>query len=186
MTGMIEAMTMAERLGDVDLESRAESTPKALSDRRASDEQATGNRRPCVAGALRAKKLRSAKTNGRSKFVAGGDQQSPWARRHRDLFALYVEDKGGEMMLSALEVSLCERLATLTVETERFEARLSAGEHVDLDMLGRLIGHARRVAESLGLKRKARDAITLDDVIHSINVKNQGHEQTNDASNCTE
>jgi hypothetical protein len=41
-------------------------------------------------------------------------------------------------MLSAFQISLCTRAASLEVQLERLEARMSEGEEVDLDLFGRL------------------------------------------------
>ena len=98
---------------------------------------------------------RSAVTNGRRSFVVG-DGNSPWARRHRDLAELYLDDLGPRETLSEAEVSLAKRAATLAVELEAMEGKLSMGEEVDLDLYSRVAGHLRRVHESLGIKRAAR------------------------------
>ena len=48
------------------------------------------------------------------------------------------------------------------VELELAEGKLSRGEPVDLDLFGRLLGQLRRVLEAIGLERRARPAITLE------------------------
>lgn len=85
------------------------------------------------------------------------DGRSPWARRYRDLVALIADDMGGLEGMTELKLSLIRRGAALTLECERLEARLAAGEHVDLDALGRASGHLRRIATDLGLDRVKRD-----------------------------
>jgi hypothetical protein len=64
---------------------------------------------------------------------------------------------GGPDGLSEAQIGLARRSATLAVTIEQLESRLSEGDlEVDLDQLGRLIGHQRRVLETMGLKRVAR------------------------------
>ena len=72
--------------------------------------------------------LRSRVTNGRSLFVKGGDGRGPWARRLRDVLELHVSDLGGADNCSQAELSIIRRIATLTVELERVEARFAVGE----------------------------------------------------------
>jgi hypothetical protein len=101
---------------------------------------------------------RSRRTNGSSLFVAG-DGRGAWARRWRDLVALYADDLGGHDVLSAFQAGLVETAATLRCELEKLEGRLSLGGEVDLDQFGRLTGHYRRVCETLGIERRKRDLI---------------------------
>ncbi len=99
---------------------------------------------------------RSAVTNGRRSFVVG-DGNSPWARRHRDLAELYLDDLGPRETLSEAEISLAKRAATLACECEGMDGKLSMGEDVDLDLYARVAGHLRRIHETIGIKRAARD-----------------------------
>jgi hypothetical protein len=99
---------------------------------------------------------RSAVSNGKRLFVEG-DGRSPWSRRYYDLIALHVGDLGGRANLSEAQLALIKRAATLEVELEQMEGRLSLGESVDLDVFGRASGNLRRIWESLGLRREARD-----------------------------
>jgi hypothetical protein len=99
---------------------------------------------------------RSAKTNGRRSFV-DGDGRGLWARRWRDLEALYIDDLGGASALSEFQLGLVGTCATLRCELEKLEGRLSVGDAVDLDQFGRLAGHYRRICETLGIERRKRD-----------------------------
>jgi hypothetical protein len=111
---------------------------------------------------------RSAKTNGRRRFVEG-DGRGPWARRWRDLQELYADDLGGMSALSEFQVGLVGTAATLRCELEKLEGRLSMGEAVDLDQFGRLAGHYRRICETLGIERKQRDVTpSLHDYLQRI------------------
>jgi hypothetical protein len=108
----------------------------------------------------RPSKQRSAVSNGKRLFVEG-DGRSPWSRRYYDLIALHVGDLGGRAALSEAQLALIKRAATLEVELEQMEGRLSLGETIDLDVFGRGVGNLRRVWESLGLKRELRN-ITIE------------------------
>ncbi len=103
-------------------------------------------------------------TNGNQTFTLGGDGHSPWARRWKDVTAQLVLDLGGRDFVSEFQLALCKRAASLTVELESLEAAMSEGQIVDLDLFGRLVGHLRRILESLspGLGRVARVSDTLD------------------------
>jgi hypothetical protein len=101
---------------------------------------------------------RSAKTNDRRQFLVG-DGRSVWARRLRDLETLYADDLGGASALSEFQLGLISTCATLRCELEKLEGRLSVGEVVDLDQFGRLVGHYRRVCETLGIERRAKNIV---------------------------
>ncbi len=104
--------------------------------------------------------LRSAVTNGTKLFVDGA-HEGPWARRFRDLVQLHEEDLGPRETLSELQRSLCRRVATLEVELEQMEGKLSKGEEVDLELYRALTGTLSRVGTSLGVKREPRKALTM-------------------------
>jgi hypothetical protein len=108
----------------------------------------------------RTKRPRSAITSGRTMFI-GGDPNSAWARRFHDLVVGHVVDAGGRDMISEAQFALCKRAAGLECELEKMEAQLSQGEQVDLDRYGRAASHLRRILESIGLERKAKDITTL-------------------------
>ena len=110
----------------------------------------------------RAKRPRSAVTSGRRAFIEG-DPNSAWARRFHDLVLGHVSDLGGRATMSEAQFALCKRAAGLEAELEQMEGRLSLGQEVDLDCYGRAASHLRRMLESLGLERKARD-VTPDGV----------------------
>jgi hypothetical protein len=103
---------------------------------------------------------RSAITSGRQLFV-NGDPNSAWSRRFDDLIQGHIADLGGADTLSEAQFSLIRRAAAIECELERLDARLSLGELVDMDAYARVSGHLRRLFETIGLERKARD-ITPD------------------------
>jgi len=65
----------------------------------------------------------SAVTSGR-KLLIGGNPNSAWARRYRDLVAGHASDLGGRSELSEGELSLIRRASALECELEAMEARL--------------------------------------------------------------
>jgi hypothetical protein len=101
-------------------------------------------------------KVRSAVTSGRQLFI-GGDPNSAWSRRYADIVVSHISDLGGADLLSEAQFSLIRRAAAIECELERLDARLSAGEPVDLDSYGRCAGHLRRLFETIGVERKPRD-----------------------------
>lgn len=111
-------------------------------------------------------KQRSAVTNGRRVFVEG-DGNSAWARRYKDLCAEHAADLGGLDILSQGQQALIRRAATLSVQLEAMEGRLSEGLDIDMDLYGRLTGHQARVLQALGLQRKQKTITHLDDYLAS-------------------
>ena len=111
----------------------------------------------------RSKSNRSKVTNGKSLFAAGGDNRSPWARRLRDVLEVHISDLGGELAISEAEYSILRRAATITVELERLEAQFATDTAADgaLDRYQRGANSLRRLLESVGLERRARD-VTVD------------------------
>ena len=102
--------------------------------------------------------LRSRVTNGRRVFAIGGDGRGAWTRRWRDLHEAHIADLGGPGGLSEAQLSLCRRVAAIEVQLEQMEAKMSEGDvEVDMDQYGRLAGHLRRILETLGVKRVAKD-----------------------------
>ena len=102
-------------------------------------------------------------SNG-STLLPGVDGRSTWARRLRDLIGMHLADLGGEAAVSAAEASIVRRAATLTVELETMEARFAAAGQAsadDLDLYQRTAGNLRRLLESVGLERRAREVPTL-------------------------
>jgi hypothetical protein len=114
----------------------------------------------------RAKRARSAVTSGRKAFISG-DPNSAWARRFHDLVQGHISDLGGRPIVSEARFALCKRAAGLECELEQMEGRMSLGEEVDLDSYGRAASHLRRILETLGLERKARDVTLIDGTVEA-------------------
>jgi hypothetical protein len=106
------------------------------------------------------------KKHGRSRISNGNallpnvDGRSGWIRRARDVIADHLSDLGGLDNTSAAERSIVRRAAVLTVELERLEARFAAAGEASadaLDLYQRTAGNLRRLLETVGLQRRAKD-----------------------------
>jgi hypothetical protein len=95
-----------------------------------------------------------------------GVQNNPWVRRAAFITREHINDLGGEDALSSAEHGLIRRAAVLTVELEAMEHKFamseSGAEPADLDLYIRATGGLRRLWESLGLKRRAKDVKLID------------------------
>jgi hypothetical protein len=107
-----------------------------------------------VAEPIKAQKSRI--TNG-SALLAGVDGRSPWVRRCKDLIREHLSDKPDA---TAAEQAIIRRAAVLIVELERLERQFALAGEADpdtLDLYGRVAGNMRRLLESVGLDRRAKD-----------------------------
>ena len=76
------------------------------------------------------------------------------------LIAEIDEFKGAWQALGTLapeRLSALRRVATIEIELEAIEGRLSQGGAADLDTYTRASGHLRRILETLGIERAKRD-----------------------------
>jgi len=112
--------------------------------------------------------IEAEKRKGRSRLSNGfgrlpdSDGRSMWARRLRDVMALHLSDLGGADNASEAEKSIIRRIATITIEMERLEAKFAkAGRasKADLDLYQRTAGNLRRLIETVGIKRRAREIV---------------------------
>jgi hypothetical protein len=115
---------------------------------------------------VKPKRKSSAVSSGRRMFVRG-DSSSAWSRRYRDIVAAHVSDLGGLPALSEAQVSLVKRASTLELECEQMEGKLSMGQEIDLDLFQRTANSMRRILESLGLERVARDVTSFGDILRA-------------------
>jgi hypothetical protein len=104
-------------------------------------------------------------TNG-SALLPGVDGRSPWIRRCKDILASHLSDKPDA---TAAEQAIIRRAAVLIVELERLERQFAVAGEADpftLDLYGRVAGNMRRLLESVGLERRAKDiGPTLGDLL---------------------
>jgi len=120
-------------------------------------------------------KGRSIVTNGIAAFLPASASVLRKARRFRDVLAELTCDLGGDDRLSEAQRQLCRRAATLALQCEHWDAAAASGETVDWDLYSRTSGHLRRIFETLGVERKARDVgPTLEGVVASIHRKKGG------------
>jgi len=114
---------------------------------------------------------RSAVTNG-TRLLTDGDNRGPWARRMKDVIDLHISDLGGWDVVSEAEKSILRRVATLTIELERLEAKFSTRPptDTDLNMYQRCSNSMRRLLETVGIHRRPRDVTppTLDTYLESL------------------
>ncbi len=85
------------------------------------------------------------------------DKRGHVARRFRDLVGLITADCGGPGALSENQRQIIRRSAALGVWCETQEARMADGEEIDMDEFQRTSNSLRRLCESIGIKRTARD-----------------------------
>lgn len=112
----------------------------------------------------------STKASGRSRITNGsktidGDGRSKWARRFRDVLALYLSDLGAPEDVSQMKHSLIRRAATMTVELERAEAEFAKKGKADPDALSAYqttSNTLRRLLETLGMPAPATGRVGKD------------------------
>jgi hypothetical protein len=115
---------------------------------------------PDQPGAVRRKDRQKSRITNGSALLPGVDGRSPWVRRCKDVIASHLSDMGGIDNTSAAERSIIRRASTLTVELERLEVRFAtAGEASadEIDLYARVAGNLRRLLETVGLQRRARE-----------------------------
>jgi hypothetical protein len=98
------------------------------------------------------------------------DGRSTWVRRWKSQIERHVTMLGGQEIVSESEMILCMRAATLICELERREVGFAqTGEISDdaIEVYQRVVNTLRRVLESLGLQRRAREVGTLGSIINS-------------------
>ena len=82
-------------------------------------------------------------------------------RRYRDLLDAHESDLGGSAIITEAERRLVRRAAMLTVQLEMMDARFAQSESeaskTDLDTYQRASNSLRRLLESLGTQRRAKD-----------------------------
>jgi hypothetical protein len=102
---------------------------------------------------------RSRITNG--KLLTGIDGRSAWVRRAKDLLRSFITDLGGADDISTAEAALARRCAVLVAQAELLEAAFAQAEgkadNADLDAYLKTANVLRRLLQTLGLKRRARD-----------------------------
>jgi hypothetical protein len=80
---------------------------------------------------------------------------------------MLISDLGGPDEVSTAEAAIVRRACVLIVELELREEQFAQQEadYHKLEQYSRVAGNMRRLLESLGLKRRARDITTLGDIL---------------------
>lgn len=100
---------------------------------------------------------RSRLSNGADMFLADVDGRSREARRYRDVFADLVAHLGGPDYASESRKHLAKRATALIVWCETIEARLAAGDDLDVGQFTTATNTLRRLLLDLGLDPAQRD-----------------------------
>src|SRR5262249_45722941 len=104
----------------------------------------------------RPKRPFSAVTSGR-KLLLKGDVNSAWARPYPDVITSLTNDLGGRELIGEAKAALIRDCAALEIVLEKMRGRMSEGLNVDAEAYARIAAHRRRLLETLGLERVARD-----------------------------
>jgi hypothetical protein len=99
----------------------------------------------------------------------GIDSRTRPYRRYGTIKGAITSDLGGDEHITELQRQLISKFAAMAMQLEDMEAAAVAGEEIDLDLFGRISGHCRRIAESLGLKRVPKDVTPLAEYLATIN-----------------
>jgi hypothetical protein len=117
-------------------------------------------------------------TNGSAFLPSGTDNRSAWCRRAKDVVREHLEEMGDDA--SVAQRALVRRIAVLTTELERLEAKFAgAGEasERDLDLYIRGSGSLRRMLEVIGINKRAppRDTTpSLADILSEAPPESEG------------
>lgn len=120
---------------------------------------AIGSSKFAKAAHHKGKARKSRLTNGKS-FLPGVDHRSTFARRARDVFGMLVQDRGGPSVVSTAEALIARRASILDAELFRLEtvfAKDGQAEPAQLCLYQTCANTQRRLLESIGLERRARD-----------------------------
>jgi hypothetical protein len=101
--------------------------------------------------------LPASRSKATNNMFDGFDGRSAEARRFRDLMLAYADDAGGAAVLTEAQRGLVRSAAMLTMQAERLQAAMLAGEAVDLGQQLKIANTLSRTLSRLGRKRAARD-----------------------------
>jgi hypothetical protein len=106
-------------------------------------------------------RARSRVTNGHA-LLPGIDGRSATARRYHDICSQLVTDAGGAGQMSEARLQLVRRFAAASCLAEALEARLAAGEQIDITQHSLLASTLCRLSQRIGIDRRARDITPPD------------------------
>jgi len=101
-------------------------------------------------------KARSRVSNG-GKTLPGIDGRTLIARRYRDIASAIAADQAGADRLSEARLQLVRRFAAAACIAEGMEARLAAGEEIDIAQHALLCSSLVRLVQRIGIDRRLRD-----------------------------
>jgi hypothetical protein len=102
------------------------------------------------------------------------DGRSIIARRFRDIVAQIVVDMGGLDRCSEARVQLIRRFAAAAVLAEQMEARLANGATIDVQEHAHLSSTLVRIAQRIGIERRARVVPHLHDYLEGRAIAADG------------
>jgi hypothetical protein len=109
----------------------------------------------------RSSKQRSRLTNG-TALLPDIDGRSATARRFKDITSGILADQGGADQCSESRLQLVRRFAAAAVLAEQMESRLANGEQIDIQEHALLCSTLTRLAQRIGIERRARDVTPPD------------------------
>ena len=127
---------------------------------------------PSAAIGARKRAARSRITNG-TAALPDADGRSAMSRRYRDVVALICADQGGAERLAEVRLQMIRRFAACCVIAEGMEAKLAAGETIDVGEHALLTSSMVRVAQRIGIDRRAREI--LPSLGHYLEAKATSH-----------
>jgi hypothetical protein len=140
--------------------------------------QPDASQRPFRSADLKPKKLkaRSRVTNG-GDILPNIDQRSAEARRYRDIVTAVLSDQGGLEACAEARLQLIRRLAAAAVIAEQAEARMAAGETINVMEHAQLTSSMVRVAQRIGINRRSKNVTpTVADYLEAAAVPSNGKE----------
>ena len=106
--------------------------------------------------ALRKPEARSRVTNGKD-VLPGVDGRSMIARRYHDVCAAVAADQGGAERISEARMQLIRRFAAAACLAEDMEARMAAGQKLDVREHALLCSTLVRLGHRIGIDRVPQD-----------------------------
>jgi hypothetical protein len=104
----------------------------------------------------RSSKQRSRMTNG-TALLPHADGRSAIARRFKDITSAILAEQGGAEQCSESRLQLIRRFAAAAVLAEQMESRLANGEQIDIQKHALLCSTLTRLAQRIGIERRAKD-----------------------------
>jgi hypothetical protein len=114
------------------------------------------------------------------EFLPGIDGRTLMARRWQELATNLIVDQGGEESCSTTKLILLKRLAATAAMLEELEARYISSDPIDIDKYISLSQLAARLANTIGLARKAKSVPDLGEYINGRRSRVIEHDDAED------